>query len=158
LTGEQIRDADHIWWKGPEWLKDSPDKWPRWNGKDGYYDDLLTHETDEERDRREAEEALVVTAVVPLPVEEPLGPVDVTRYSTLTKLLRVTAVVIRAGRRWRMKMQRRKGKSVLRLNELNEMQIYSGPSIWPEEMAKAMQHLIRQHQSKYFHKLDAMKE
>ena len=82
VTASQLCDS-RLWWEGPQWLRGSPSSWPS---------DTLEGEPIEVKTERKKEVVLVTTAEEPLLISQ---VVDISRYSTLGKLLRVTAYVKR---------------------------------------------------------------
>jgi len=87
LSVSEIKESK-LWWHGPPWLQSEERNWPSWNLPDITSDDLnqLFQQANSESDVY-FETANVVQEVN----REPVCAVDETRYSTLRKLLRVTA-------------------------------------------------------------------
>ncbi|KAG8173850.1 hypothetical protein JTE90_001688, partial [Oedothorax gibbosus] len=67
------------WWQGPKWLTDVPENWPI---KDLSYHPLVEVET-----RKTESQSFYVATTEPI--------IDMSRYSSYTKLLRVTAWILR---------------------------------------------------------------
>ena len=81
-----------IWWNGPEFLHQPETEWPT---------NESTHFGDEEALKEAAKNAVNIThSLVNSTANEPTTPkvdnlIDITRFSDLTKLLRVTALVVK---------------------------------------------------------------
>ena len=81
-----------IWWNGPEFLYQPETEWPT---------NESTHFGDEEALKEAAKNAVNIThSLVNSTANEPTTPkvdnlIDITRFSDLTKLLRVTALVVK---------------------------------------------------------------
>ena len=82
--------SDDIWWKGPPFLKEPPDTWP----------DLPTSLDTSEADKELVKKAPVIVqslvAISPSALTINVSSVmDVSRYGSMRKLLRVTAIVLK---------------------------------------------------------------
>ena len=75
-----------LWFEGPPWLSDPEEQWPP------YPQNLFLEEL-------QSFQMEIVTNVAGDP--NILNIIDITRYSTLVRLLRVTARVINFSRKWR---------------------------------------------------------
>ena len=77
-------DVCIIWWKVPDWLCESADKWPVWSSSSNH----VEHEI-----HQEAMEAVYMATGEP--TSSLLNVIDPEHYSSLNKLLAVTSRVIR---------------------------------------------------------------
>ena len=76
---------DSIWWTGPPWLRAPKEDWPSGEPDTTEFDGLVERE-------KKAESTVSLIAA------QPAAIFDVHRYSTLTKLLRITAYILRGFR------------------------------------------------------------
>ena len=81
-----FNDKKKLWFEGPPWLSEPEEQWPP-------YPQNLFHE------ELQSLQMEIVTNVADDP--NILNIIDITRYSTLVRLLRVTARVINFARKWR---------------------------------------------------------
>ena len=82
LNATQIH-SNNLWWEGPPWLRKGESEWPKFNsieGNDSAY---------EERKK------VTVLRVQSEPVETISSVIEIGKYSSLLRLLRVTALVLR---------------------------------------------------------------
>ena len=81
--------SDDTWWKGPPFLRESPDTWP----------DLPTSLDTSESDKEIFKKAVIIQSLVATSSSALTlnisSVMDLSRYSTLCKLLRVTATVLK---------------------------------------------------------------
>ena len=96
---KDLRDND-LWWNGPEWLLSPSDRWPVWTMNE-IDSDTSEQENPEGKTIKIMYEAELVAGEgrlnrqdVAAKVSAPLA-IDITRFSCLTKLLRVTVLVLR---------------------------------------------------------------
>ena len=82
----RFNDKKKLWFEGPPWLSEPEEQWPP-------YPQNLFHE------ELQSLQMEIVTNVADDP--NILNIIDITRYSTLVRLLRVTARVINFSRKWR---------------------------------------------------------
>ena len=89
---------NNLWWYGPEWLLSSCDNWPTWK-LNNIEDEALTDDTTELSTKNPMYEAKLIAGEACVKegdesaVRTPLD-IDIHRFSTLTKLLRVTALAL----------------------------------------------------------------
>ena len=118
-SGSQLHDSQ-VWWNGPGWLKKGKNEWPK---------SLIIEESEEVS--QEKKKINVLTTIV----EKPQGidnVIDITKYSSLGKLLRVTSYVLRF-------INNMKGKK--ETHELNHRRLNVS------EIRQAERHWIQQIQS-----------
>ncbi len=104
-------NANDLWWEGPTWLKEGKDAWPK---------DFNPNESSEAKDERR--KACVMTTVV----EEQCrvsNVMDIRRFNSLSKLLRVTAYVRRFLSNTRSKTERRECRKELTADEMREAEL-----------------------------------
>ena len=82
----RFNDKKKLWFEGPPWLSEPEEQWPP-------YPQNLFHE------ELQSLQMEIVTSVADDP--NILNIIDITRYSTLVRSLRVTARVINFSRKWR---------------------------------------------------------
>ena len=95
FTGE-LRD-DRIWWHGPNWLTQPQQIWPEWTGASTDKQKAEIHSEVESENRKTKvmfEAKLVAGEGPPESRGAPCG-MDIKRFSSFTKLCRVTAWVSR---------------------------------------------------------------
>ena len=97
LDTEELRD-NHLWWYGPEWVLSPSDSWPTWELKRKENDTELQGEYRTKNMMYEAKlvagEGLMDKQDKTKKVSAPLD-IDINRFSSLTKLLRVTVLALR---------------------------------------------------------------
>ncbi|XP_076285541.1 uncharacterized protein LOC143211602 [Lasioglossum baleicum] len=117
VTPSKLR-IHHIWWSGPSWLKQTSDKWPQISVKPN---------------------SLARTEARPVRIETLVSTTDqhdlALRFSSWSKLLRVTAYVLRFIERLRMNVT----PSAIPAQERPASLVLS-----PDEIAKAKEHWLRQ--------------
>ena len=87
-----------LWWEGPTWLKFEKSQWPKWNGSlSSEVEKLLTDELN--RKTRRSKPPDVDVSLTSIPVRNTLTSysdvIDISRFSSLRKLERVTALCFR---------------------------------------------------------------
>ena len=94
--------GDSLWWHGPDWLVKPNTSWPEWNYKtSSAQKDVITTQTESEFKRTKVMyEAKLVAGEGTTDIDSPFS-IDINRYSSLTKLWWVTALVIRFIRKLR---------------------------------------------------------
>ncbi len=83
VSAAHLRDS-RLWWQGPPWLREGENAWPKFSPIQD------TEEVGEERKKSAS-----VMLVNEREVEAISKVVDLSKYGTLAKLLRVTAYVLR---------------------------------------------------------------
>ena len=111
LGTQELRN-NNLWWSGPEWLLLPSDSWPIWKLYN-MDNDIVEHTAAEGKTNRIMYEAELVAGEgrlnkqdVSVKVSAPLN-IDISRFSSLTKLLRVTALALR----FINKLKRKSGSS-----------------------------------------------
>ena len=86
MSSKDLRDS-RLWWHGPSWLSEDSQFWPMWNFPEKEYKDTI----------EESKAVVFEMAGISRERYELLTPfgIDELRYSSLTKLLNVTAYVQR---------------------------------------------------------------
>ena len=76
--------TNKLWWNGPEWLLKNPKDWPQWNTE--IIDPIFEDKSDDK-------DIIFEIAATQPEVEQTVTPfeIDPTKYTSFTKLLRVTA-------------------------------------------------------------------
>ena len=99
-TSTDQLQTDKLWWNGPDWLLKSTDEWPVWNFNK-QSESLLSETETEVKKSKVMYEAKLVAADGSMRqhgeksiLGAPYG-IDITRFSSFAKLLRVTALVKR---------------------------------------------------------------
>ncbi|KRX55053.1 hypothetical protein T09_9316 [Trichinella sp. T9] len=101
---------DHLWWNGPDCLRQPESEWPR----------LSVVVSPEEARGTDPERRTAVALTTTLPAQGLQMVIDPTRYSRMDKLLRVTAYCWRWVDQARRPRGERRGNSSLTLLELQE--------------------------------------
>jgi len=115
-----------IWWNGPEFLYQPENEWPA---------NETTHFGDEEALAEAVKNAVNLThSLVNSAVNEPTTPkvdnvIDITRFSDLTKLLRVTTLVVKFVNKLENPMLI-KSKSVSGTKILTAQEVANAEEIW----------------------------
>ncbi|KAF8354071.1 hypothetical protein PRIPAC_95694 [Pristionchus pacificus] len=118
LTSIVMNNHDHMWWKGAPWMKESPETWPN--------------------------DPVPLTADPPYTrvVEFSQSPlIDLTRYSTLNKAIRITGFILRFVQRTL------KNSTNITLKQKYDSSFTSSSLLSAFERTRALQSLIRNHQS-----------
>ena len=87
-------NSSSLWWEGPEWLI---------KGKEFWANDFELQETQEISEEKRKTAVLATIAVQETAIHKVM---DISRFSTLNRLLRVTAMVMRFMRNLRSKIKR----------------------------------------------------
>jgi hypothetical protein len=103
VTADKLKNSD-IWWHGPSWLSKPPHHWPL---------DTSTTDNPLPEARKLVHQALTVKTPPPF--------LDDTRYSTYSKLLRITAWVLRFKQNI---MQKQRTSGELTASELANARLY----------------------------------
>ena len=86
-------EENNLWWYGPEWLLSPSDSWPTWklNNKDN---DTLTSYANNVAPKKPMYEAQLVAGEGCMKQSDAPLNIDIKKFSSLTKLLRVTALAL----------------------------------------------------------------
>eukprot|EP00794_Sanderia_malayensis_P005770 gene5770-biopygen4684 len=106
---EQLKEYQ-LWWEGPFWLKENRDKWPS------------IFLVDESNDVIEERKKSVATVMVAVETKNGISEImDITRFSSLKKLFRVTAYVRRFIHNLKQKVAKKDfDRTKLRVEEIKE--------------------------------------
>ena len=93
---------EKLWWHGPDWLIQPNKSWPQWkyDTSGTQKDDIAAETASEVKKTKVMYEAKLVAGEGPTETGTPFS-IDINRFSLLTKLCRVTALVIRYIRKLR---------------------------------------------------------
>ncbi|XP_065058886.1 uncharacterized protein LOC135686560 [Rhopilema esculentum] len=107
--------SSKLWWEGPHWLKERRENWPS-------QEEIALNSEEVNCERKKV--AVMVTTV-----EQPAGVsslIDISKYSTLKRLLRVTSFVFRFGGNLKAKIE----EKALRLDKLSAEKIIRAEKEW----------------------------
>ena len=123
----ELKD-NKLWWHGPKWLTKSKQDWPEWQREltDKQKEEVQTQTESEYRKTQVMFEAKLVAGEGPtgdriVESKSPFG-IDIRRFSSLTKLLRVTALSERFVDKLR--------KKISRSGPLDESEIANAERLW----------------------------
>ncbi|XP_052799095.1 uncharacterized protein LOC128230691 [Mya arenaria] len=115
ISAVQFSD-NTLWFKGPQWI-DETDKWPTWDYQSTTVCITGTDHCDEPEPQSSSESSRNTIAGIHTII-------DVTRYSSLGKLLRVTAYVLRFAQNCRLEVSAR------RLEHLTASELKETEELW----------------------------
>jgi hypothetical protein len=111
-----------LWWEGPAWLKNEPGEWPQFKVPHNSKEDN-SYESEIRKLKKPSEISLVqpsrgTNTIENTSSDENTGPLTINsqRFSSLTKLLRVTALVLRFVR----KLQKKNTTRYITCDEIKE--------------------------------------
>ena len=113
MTASSLQQSA-LWWEGPDWLKQRIKAWPK---------DFSLEDSTEVKEERKKASVMLNVAQQSKQISE---VIDLNRFSTLSKLLIVTAYVQRFLGNLRLKRERRE----LCLGELTAEELKNAESIW----------------------------
>ena len=128
-----------MWWEGPNWLRESPEHYPKAQASDEPAD-LPDECTKEVRARQQTRENHTHGTVLVNAAQETathrsaklLEVIDCARYSTCTKLFRVTALVLK----FVSNLKERRDKSRSAPGELSSKEISEARKTWIREIQR----------------------
>ena len=125
-TGTQELKDNKLWWHGPKWLTNSKQDWSEWQPEltDKKREEVRTQIESEYRKTRVMFEAKLVAGEGSkdernVEIKTPYG-IDIRRFSSLTKLLRVTAL----SERFVNKLRKKSNRSGPRFTKLLRFKIF----------------------------------
>ncbi|MCP3668645.1 MAG: transposase family protein, partial [Gammaproteobacteria bacterium] len=109
LSAQSFLQLKEFWFQGPEWLRSPIDTWPHWDEPEMTYSAIgATDSTHEDNESAPVHVMTLCLAWEGIP-ETSSGmeeiPIKAERYSSLNKLLRVTAIVFRVVKIWKSKLK-----------------------------------------------------
>ena len=120
LTAKELLTCK-TWWKGPKFLQDSSDEWP---------DSSHTNQTEEEEIQREAinRKPIITHSMINSSLSNVTGggicnTMNFDHYSNITRLLQVTAYVVRFIKNIKAKDQSQRTLKELRADELKDAEV-----------------------------------
>ena len=122
VTASHLCDS-RLWWEGPQWLMEGMDSWPNY---------VFQNEPSEVKEERKREVVLMTT------VEEPIllsQVIDIERFSTLGKLIRVTAYI----QRFINNLKKRLAKNEINVGRLSVDEIEKAEMEWVKCAQKGLQ-------------------
>ncbi|XP_054706547.1 uncharacterized protein LOC129216358 [Uloborus diversus] len=111
---------DPTWLTGPQWLKNSPEYWPKSENDEAINTEELEY-------RKKSKDIFQCECLV----EEKENPINITKFSNMEKLVRITAWV---------------KKSIMKFRKISNI----GNTLTAEELIEAENHLIRLEQKIFF--------
>lgn len=124
-SAQKLSD-NHLWWHGPSWLNDPENEWPK-SVQESTEKTKQCYESELRKQRMEQETSLVQIsdgntggATYKTGADPPLG-IDSQRYSSLTKMLRVTALALRFVSRLKKKSISEGSLTSCELNQAEKM-------------------------------------
>ncbi|CAB4014713.1 Hypothetical predicted protein [Paramuricea clavata] len=132
---------NHSWWKGPEFLNHSPEYWPQ-EPQQSYIDNQEKALAEIKKTSPTIVYSMANPSINNNHESFDIGDIiDINRYSTKLKLLRVTATVIRYAKRWRN--PRHKFESAeLTAQELQEAEMRWIQTVQEHELQHELSYLI----------------
>ena len=114
-----------LWWKGPDFLKNSPETWP---------DMPTAYETTEAQAELQKCPTTITHALCNTSdamVALNLGKImDITRYGTMNKLLRVTGFVLKAVEIWKAITKQSTGEKLVAAEALTAADLLKAEEVW----------------------------
>ena len=114
-----------LWWKGPDFLKSSPETWP---------DMSTAYETTEAQAELQKSPATITHAlcntsdtVITLNLEK---IIDITRYGIMNKLLRVTGFVLKAVEIWKARTKQSTREKLVVAEALTAADLLKAEEVW----------------------------
>jgi len=121
VTASHLKNSD-LWWKGPQWLSEGKHYWPK---------GLTLEDSEEVKSEKKKVNVMVAVAETPTGVSQ---VIDINKYSTLRKLLRVTAWV----KRFVDNLKARKEGKDLNVEGLSAQEITSAEKLWIKDVQSTM--------------------
>ena len=121
VTASHLKNSD-LWWKGPQWLSEGKHCWPK---------GLILEDSEEVKSEKKKVNVLIAVTETPTGVSQ---MIDINKYSTLRKLLRVTTWV----KRFVDNLKARKEGKDLNVEGLSAQEITSAEKLWIKDVQSTM--------------------
>ena len=122
MKAEDLKDSK-LWWEGPQFLTDPSLEWPE-----------FMHNEEDLSESVECERKVTTLAVQAKEIQNVGNVIDINRYSSVLKLLRVTALVIRFVRN--LSAKRRGSEKIV--GNLGREELFHAESLWIRSVQESL--------------------